>query len=504
MLTRPPILYQHRESTIHARSCSCGTCGKAFASQQALDQHTRDKHSKLFECQHCDREFTTAQGRDAHEEAQHPTFECHYCDREFGSEQAREQHEEAKHPSPTTFECHYCDREFGSEEAREQHEEAKHPTFECHYCDCEFWTEKAREQHEETRHPTFECHYCDSEFDSEEAREQHEDAKHSAIECHYCDREFSSEGARQQHESAKHHFECKLCSRTFTSVETLRQHEQTTPHIGCSYCTVKLLTTALKKAHEVSCSLNPANRVTHLTSRLSGGFTLSSGSRPKSTEVAEEEWSTSDDTQSTDDESESPTSPRSTHSTLDEREMFHSTSSLLSTDANGEGATVPQPCACMRSLEPGTCSTCQQSSSLSSNTDKSVPDDAERVVSADEGHQDGSRGHLNVTLQCTLCFKLFGTKEASRDHVCAFRTTMFRPHCPVCYTQFDDESTLQKHLEDLQSFMCLLCLTRCCSDEMLQDHVLSHPTCGRCGLSFVDNLVLCAVRIILLTSTAIY
>ncbi|KAI9460786.1 hypothetical protein HD554DRAFT_2132277 [Boletus coccyginus] len=438
MLTRPPTLYQHRESKVHPRSGhSCGTCGKVFASQQALDQHSGDKHSNSFECQYCDRMFTTAQGRDAHEEAQHPTFECHYCDCEFGTEKAREQHEEAKHPT------------------------------------------------------SFECHYCYSKFGSEEARGQHEDAKHGAIECLHCDRKFSSEDARQQHESAKHPFECNLGSRTFTRVEALRQHEQTTPHIECSYCTGKFLTTALKKAHEISCYLNPANRVTHLTSRTSGGFTLPRD-RPKSTEVDEEEWSTSDDTQSTDDESESPTSPRSAHSTLDEeREMFHSTSSLLSTGANGGGATAPQPCACTRSLEPGTCSICQQSSSLSSNTDKSVPVGAESVVSADEGHQDGSRGHRDVTFQCTHCFKLFGTEEVYQDHVCAFRTTMFRPHCPVCYTQFDDEPTLQKHLEGLQLFSCLLCLTRCCSDEMLQDHILSHPTCGRCGMSFVDNLVLC-------------
>ena len=246
-------------------------------------------------------------------------------------------------------------------------------------------------------------------------------------------------------------------------------------------------------------------------------------------DIVEEELSTSDD-----EGSESPTSPsRSSHSTLDEGEMFHSTSALSSTGANGERATVTRPCTCTRSFEPGMCSICQQTFSLSSNTDEPVPDDAkrivstdgntdelvpddaeriifadgntddpvpddaERIVSADGNNQDDSKDPRVVMFQCTPCLEFFETEESFRDHVCAFRTGMFRPHCPVCYTQFNEGLLLQKHLEGLQSFSCQFCLTRCCSDEMLLDHLFSHPTCGKCGKSFADDLALCAVRIFL-------
>ena len=459
---------QHRESK-HAYCCE--RCSKVLNSQQALEQHIRDKHS-FFECRFCDREFTTAQGRDAHEDAKHSTFECNYCDREFNSEQAREQHEDAQH---STFECRYCNREFNSEQAREQHEDAKH-TFECRYCDRKFNSEQAREQHEDAQH-TFECRHCDRNFSSEAAREQHEDAQHSAIECRYCDREFSSEKAREQHEDAKHHI---ICGSSFSQAAAPRLHEQSTPHFECSYCTTKLFSTALKRAHEVACDSNPVNFRLAATPPIQWGSSSSNDS--KSTEMIEEEESPSEG-------SEPPTPP--SPSSQDEGELFHSTSALPSTDANNERPTVTQPCACTHSFDPGSCSRCQPS-----NTNQPVSDDGESVFSADENHQDDSKDHRDVIFQCTPCLELFESEDSFRNHVCVFRKITLRPHCPVCYTQFDDGSLLQKHLEGLEAFSCQLCLTRCCSDEMLQDHLLSHPTCGKCGKAFADNLTLCAVRIL--------
>jgi hypothetical protein len=309
----------------------------------------------------------------------------------------------------------------------------------------------------------FKCRYCDHGLASEQGRNAHEEAKHPRFKCNYCVLTFRSREAQVHHEDT-HRFECNLCGTIFREVQALWQHQRTTPHFECSYCTNKLFTNVLRKAHEVSCDYNPAK---------------------------EEELSTSDD-----EGSESLASPsRSSHSTLDEGEMFHSTSVLSSTDTNGEGTTIAQPCTCTRSLEPGMCSICQQKSSLSSDTDEPVPDDAERIVSADGNNQDDSKDHQVVRFQCTPCLEFFETEESFRDHVCAFRT-MLRPHCPVCYTQFDDRLLLQKHLEGLQLFSCQFCLTRCCSDEMLLDHLFSHPTCGKCGHSFADDLALCAVRIL--------
>ncbi|KAF8553377.1 hypothetical protein OG21DRAFT_1260009 [Imleria badia] len=466
----------HRESVHYC----CTKCSKVVGSELALEQHTRNKHP-FFECHYCDREFSTDDGRLAHERAKHPpTFECSHCDKEFSTDEGRLAHEEAKHPP--TFECRHCDREFSTDDGRLAHEKAKHPsTFECHHCDREFSTDDGRLAHEEAKHPpTFECRYCDRELNTEHGRSAHEEAKHSVFECRYdCGRTFTSRSTRQQHEDANHNFDCNLCDMKFTEVAALREHDRITPHFECNYCPTMFFTMAIKKAHEVSCDSNPSNHVTTPTLTVSVQSGSSSSTGP---EVVEEELSPSVVTV---EGSKPPTSP--SPSSQDEGELFHSTSSLPSTDANGEGPTVTQPCACTYSLEPGTCSRCQPS-----DTNNLVPDDAESVISADENHQDDSRDHRDAIFQCTPCFELFDTEESFRNHVCAFRTPMVRPHCPVCYTQFDDAPLLQEHLEGLEAFSCQLCLTRCCSDEMLEDHLLSHPTCGKCDMSFADNLALCA------------
>ena len=355
-------------------------------------------------------------------------------------------------------------------------------------------SQQALDQHTRDKHPSFECQYCGREFATEHGCGAHEEAKHSVFKCKYCYLTFRSRATRQQHEDTKHHFECDFCGTSFTEVQALRQHERTTPHFECSYCTDKLFTPALKRAHEVSCGCNPANKRPIVPPWRTGLLQIgsSSSSDPKLTENVEEELSTSED-----EGSESPASPsRSSHSTLDEGEIFHSTSALSSIDAKGEGPIVTQPCACTCSLGSGMCLICQQTPSLSSNTDKLAADEAESIVSAYENPQDGSKDYRVAIFQCTPCFKFFETEESFRDHACSLRTAMLRPHCPVCYTQFDDGPSLQNHLEGLESVSCQLCLARCCSDEMLQDHLLDHPTCGRCGKSFASDLALCAVRII--------
>ena len=167
--------------------------------------------------------------------------------------------------------------------------------------------------------------------------------------------------------------------------------------------------------------------------------------------------------------------------------MYHSTSGFSSTDALGEGAAAERPCPCTHSLGHGACSIRRQTFSLSSNTGNPIPEDT--------GIKDGSADLRRVIFHCIPCLEVFETEEALQGHICAFRTAMIQPHCTVCYTQFDDESSLQKHLEGLQAFSCHLCLTRYCSNEMLEDHMLSHPTCGKCGKSFANNLALCLVRI---------
>lgn len=405
----------------------------------------------------------------------------------FSSQQALDQHVSAKHYA---FECRYCDRGFTTDKARQQHEDTTHATFECNYCDREFNSEDARDQHENAKHQ-FECQYCDRVFNSEEARDQHEDAKHR-FECSHCDRVFNSEEAREQHKQAKHP---RFNSKGPSWVEGIQQYGQITPQLQCSYCSLKFFTQDTKNGHEQSCGSNPANHVQHPAvvspnrPPLQFGSLLPSGRG--STDTLEEGFSTPGVAQYSDKGSESVVSPpRFSDSMLDEGEMFHSTNGHSSVDATAKEDTVEQPRTCTCSLEAGTCLICQQTSS--SNTDKPAPNDALILLSVDDHCQDDPMGHHDTIFQCTPCLILFETAGALRDHVCPSRTTMFRPQCPICYSQFDDSVSLQKHLEGVE-FTCQLCLIQCCSEDMLLDHLLSHPTCSKCGKTFADNLALCAV-----------
>lgn len=330
------------------------------------------------------------------------------------------------------------------------------------------------------------CGKCGKNLISRVALASHTTDKHH--ECQYCGLASNSRKARLRHESASHNLKCTRCSMSFTDGTALQLHELTVPHFQCCYCPAKLLTAAHKEGHEISCPRNPANCAVRPTLALSTQPGSSTSNHPKPVETVGELSPSDAVTKDTNEGSEPPVCP--SPSSCD-GEMFHSTSSLPSTDANDKEATVAQPCACAHSLEPNTCSICQPL-----NKESFVLDDAESVVSADENHLDSGEDHRDVIFQCTPCLELFETEEAFRTHVCASRRAMLRPHCPVCYTRFDDGPSLQNHLEGLQSFSCQLCLTRCCSDEMLQDHLLSHPTCGKCGKSFADSLTLCAVRVL--------
>ena len=197
-------------------SYPCGECNKVLSSQQALDQHTLDKHYK---------------------------FKCAYCKDRFATNDDRLSHEEAIHLIVYMLvDCRYCDREFNSEEDLRQHEDAKH-RFECRYCGQEFATGKGRDTHEEAKHPTFECQHCDREFYSKDGLHRHEDATHRKnVACFHCDRFFTSVDALSKHKEAKHHFE-------------------TTPDIQCDTCSLKFSTRHARNRHKRTCGLNLANRV---------------------------------------------------------------------------------------------------------------------------------------------------------------------------------------------------------------------------------------------------
>ncbi|KAL4073553.1 hypothetical protein J3A83DRAFT_4229431 [Scleroderma citrinum] len=227
-------------------SYECHDCSKTFSSQQALEQHTRDKYHGI-ECDYCGRAFGSEEACKQHTNAVHPHIACTECTRTFQSLDDLEQHQQDKHPS---FECDYCDRVFKSADACYQHEGAVHPHT-CDECNRTFSSSYGLEDHMRDKHPSFECDYCDRVFGSAQACEQHEAAVHSH-ECDECDKLFHSAFALEQHKRDKHpSFGCDECSKTFSSFDALEQHKRDKhPSFGCNYCNRVFGSAEARSMHE--------------------------------------------------------------------------------------------------------------------------------------------------------------------------------------------------------------------------------------------------------------
>ncbi|KIJ05327.1 hypothetical protein PAXINDRAFT_21398 [Paxillus involutus ATCC 200175] len=272
------------------------------------------------------------------------------------------------------------------------------------------------------------------------------------------------------HENAKHK-------------ESHQEHEEA-KHNGtfqCSHCSLKFYTIHEKDAHEKS---------RHLSSTVPRiGYARKQLASPGTSQCSHAEVD-----ESSHDPAESQTSDEET-SSLDEEDISHPSddgpSIARSQDLICRSAIYKQPCTCSISQRPPT-------SPLSSACDDDkfddLPDDASSIASGGGDGQDGPAEDFQAACLCIFCSQVFDTDEDLRGHICASRGTIFQfPfHCSFCYTQFDDESSLLKHLEeDRISFRCHLCQMLSCSNDMLQDHLLDHPACCKCGKVFIDDLALC-------------
>ncbi|KAF8838950.1 hypothetical protein BDN67DRAFT_825592 [Paxillus ammoniavirescens] len=148
---------------------------------------------------------------------------------------------------------------------------------------------------------------------------------------------------------------------------------------------------------------------------------------------------------------------------------------------------------------PGTqCQTLDVKPMLASACDAHLDDvhDGSSGVLVDDGDLDAKKGiaeGCQATHYCFSCSQLFNTDDDFRGHreVCPFRRIP-QPKCLLCCTQFDDELSLRRHVDDgHMSFSCRLCNTLCCSVDMLEEHTRDHPTCRRCGNHFINDQDLC-------------
>ncbi|KIJ14570.1 hypothetical protein PAXINDRAFT_100049 [Paxillus involutus ATCC 200175] len=296
----------------------------------------------------------------------------------------------------------------------------------------------------------FECRYCGSaDFASDEARLEHESAKH--LLCRACHKAFKLPESCQQHEQAKHNLTLLQCSRCGSKFQTIHERHAHEKSHRFPYITVVSSPSAAQPQPVSSYSSSPSLFSPSINSKPNPvsdtqGQRVASPAAPLYCHTEMDELPC--------DPSELQTSDEET-SSVDEKHVLNS---------NDDSPSIAGP----RDVPASPCS----SSTCDDDKSDDGQDDAGNIISGGGGSQDGPAEDLQATCHCISCSQVFDTDEDLRGH-------------------FDGEPSRLKHLEDRMSFRCYLCQTLCCSNDMLQDHLLDHPTCRRCGRVFIDDLALC-------------
>lgn len=129
----PQLAPQHRESK--HKVYPCGECTRVLCSQQALDQHTLDKHHTL-ESRFCDLEFFTWPGIHLQDDMAVQMVSALFRTTVMLMRQLLPQSQEFKN----TYPCEKCNKVLCSQLALDQHTSDKHSAIESRHCDCEFPT----------------------------------------------------------------------------------------------------------------------------------------------------------------------------------------------------------------------------------------------------------------------------------------------------------------------------------------------------------------------------
>lgn len=193
----------------------CSDCNKAFASQQALDQHNQSKHklkeqdiqssgdhldktessgSNKVKCPHCGK-LRSKKGLKEHIANVHE-IPCPYCSERVTSKNSLLKHIEGSHKEKivVSFVCHLCKKVFKTEDLLFQHMRLKGhhlermDSYTCPQCDKEFTSKGMYLDHLiQTRHnlvqppnwdDTYPCPLCDKETTSDTSLTQHISVKH--------------------------------------------------------------------------------------------------------------------------------------------------------------------------------------------------------------------------------------------------------------------------------------------------------------------------------------
>ncbi|KOB76197.1 Uncharacterized protein OBRU01_06187, partial [Operophtera brumata] len=204
-----------RHTQTHFLRFTCETCGKAYASNNALQVHIRYSHRKLkgYYCGKCRTTFNTVDEKRIHldESERCRRYVCNVCGDRFMSSftkllHMKEAHGVEKKPQV----CPECGQAFADKKILINHFKTAHTdnNVVCDFCGQKFVSKKDLEEHRvtHTNDKPFPCPVCSKPFPRKKNLTQHMwiHSEYKKFECKLCDKKFNQRVSWKSHNKINH------------------------------------------------------------------------------------------------------------------------------------------------------------------------------------------------------------------------------------------------------------------------------------------------------------
>jgi len=253
----------------------CNICGNKYTKRRYLCRHKR-RHSEKrhFVCPVCKSSFKIKSEMvfhmGIHKKNRTADFQCEECGKSFLLKKSVKAHQRI-HLRPK-YKCGICDKEFHRKYACKEHEltHTNDELFKCETCGKKFITYSKMLKHSLLhKKKTFACKQCPKTFTYLIHLERHERLrKHGGdkndIICKTCNNTFPSQSYLNRHIQRCHeyntndtHLPCPLCDKTFLCKRYLRKHQLSVHPVLChicdrSFCTNDGLSKHISKVHNLN------------------------------------------------------------------------------------------------------------------------------------------------------------------------------------------------------------------------------------------------------------
>lgn len=201
-----------RHTQTHYVQHTCETCGKSYATLDALKVHVNFSHTgaKIF-CRKCKIAFDSVEEKQKHfaESRKCWRYSCNVCGGRFLSPTLRNVHMQTEHNAGDKYACPECSEIFSNRTKRRNHFIATHTSkFQCSCCNKTFESKKSLTNHKavHSAEKRFQCDVCQKEFSRMDGLRQHMPIhmQDKPYKCTICDKQFNQRVSLRTHVASYH------------------------------------------------------------------------------------------------------------------------------------------------------------------------------------------------------------------------------------------------------------------------------------------------------------